>query len=68
MKTDHIYIYLIHILFVGPLLIYTGYIGDKISVKDNEKYKNLFYLLIAMGITVVFYHSFLLYKIKKAIN
>ena len=33
------YIYLTHILFVGPLLIYSGYIGDKISIKENEEYK-----------------------------
>lgn len=68
MKMDHSYIYLIHILFVGPLLIYSGYIGDKVSIKENEKYKDLFFLLIAIGAVVVLYHGFLFYKMKKAIN
>ena len=65
---DKTYIYLIHILFVGPLLIYSGYIGDKISIKENEKYKHLFYLLISVGAIAVLYHSFLFYKLRKAIN
>ena len=65
---DHSYIYILHILFAGPLLIYSGYIGDKISINENEKYKKLFYLLIAIGAVVVLYHSFLFYKMKKAIN
>ena len=68
MKMDHTYIYLSHILFFGPLLIYSGYIGDKISIKENEKYKHLFYLLISIGAIAILYHSFLLYKLRKAIK
>jgi len=65
---DKTYIYLTHILFVGPLLIYSGYIGDKVSIKENEEYKKLFYLLISIGAIVILYHSFLFYKLRKAIN
>ena len=64
MIIDKSYIYLIHILLVSPLLILSGYIGDKLSKRENEKYKKIFWLLISVGIFVFLYHSFLLLKIK----
>ena len=61
---DKTYIYLVHILFVAPLMIYTGYIGDKLSTEKNEGYKKFFWFLISIGIIVIIYHSFLLIKFK----
>ena len=61
---DKTYIYLVHIFFVAPLMIYTGYIGDKLSTEKNEGYKKFFCFLISIGIIVIFYHSFLLIKFK----
>ena len=58
------YIYIIHIFLVAPLLIYSGYIGNKLSIEENEKYKKFFYLIITIGIIVILYHSSLLYKVK----
>lgn len=62
---DRSYIYLIHILFVAPLLIYSGYLGDKLSSEgpDNVS-KHVFRLLISVGVVVILYHSFLLIKLK----
>ena len=62
---DRTYIYLIHILVVAPLLfIYTGYLGDKLATGKNEGYKKFFWLLIAIAVVIIFYHSFLLLKYK----
>ena len=61
---DRSYIYIIHILLVAPLLIYSGYLGDKLSTGNNEGYKKFFWLLISVGIVVFLYHSFLLIKLK----
>lgn len=64
---DRSYIYIFHILIVGPLFIYTGYLGDNLSTGKNKNYKNYFWMLIALGIGIMLYHSFLLLKIKKYI-
>jgi hypothetical protein len=61
---DRSYIYIIHIFIVAPLFIYTGYLGDKLATGKNEGYKNYFWMLIALGIGIILYHSFLLLKIK----
>lgn len=61
---DRTYIYLIHILIVAPLFIYTGYIGDKLATGKNEGYKKFFWLLIAIAVVIILYHSFLLLKYK----
>ena len=61
---NHSYIYLIHILLVAPLFIYTGYLGDKLSTGANEGYKKYFWFLISIGVVVILYHSFLLIKLK----
>ena len=61
---DRSYIYIIHILFVAPLLIYTGYLGDKLSTGKNKGYEKFFWLLISIGVIVILYHTFLLLKIK----
>ncbi len=44
-------VYLIHILFAGPLLIYIGYKKDKID-------KRIFDLILVVGIVVVLYHGY----------
>ena len=61
---DKTYIYLVHIFIVAPLFIYTGYLGDKLSTGTNEGYKKYFWFIIATGILVILYHSFLLIKLK----
>ena len=61
---DKTYIYIIHILVVAPLFIYTGYIGDKLATGTNEGYKKFFWLLIAIAVVIILYHSFLLLKYK----
>jgi membrane protein DedA with SNARE-associated domain len=61
---DRTYIYLIHILIVAPLFIYTGYLGDKLATGQNKEYKKFFWLLIAIAVVIILYHSFLLLKYK----
>lgn len=53
-------VYITHILFVAPLLIYAGYKGDKCC---KEKYdKTLFQALSWIGVIVLIYHLYLLIK------
>ena len=62
---DRTYIYLIHILVVAPLFIYTGYLGDKLATGKNEGYKKFFWLLIAIAVVIILLpNSFLLLKYK----
>ena len=58
---DKTYIYLIHILFVAPLFIYTGYLGDKLATGKNEGYKKFFWLLIAIAVVIILYHLSLIH-------
>ena len=46
-------IFLIHIFFVGPLLIYLGYFKDKAN-------KMVFNVVLILGIVVSLYHLYLL--------
>ena len=62
------YIYLIHILFVAPLLIYSGYIGKELSLRCNvDDYVAVFSLLIIIGIVVFLYHGYKLLLINRFI-
>ena len=62
---DYSFIYLIHILFGGPLLIYGGYVGRQLSEScNNEKYNYVFLSLIFVGILVVLYHGYKFLKMK----
>ena len=45
---DKTYIYIIHILVVAPLFIYTGYLGDKLATGTNEGYKKFFWLFYSL--------------------
>ena len=66
---DYSFIYLLHILFGGPLLIYGGYVGKELSEKCNdEKHMNVFMSLIIVGVVVVLYHGYKLLKMKGMIN
>tara|TARA_B100001093_G_scaffold489692_1_gene528079 strand:+ start:404 stop:607 length:204 start_codon:yes stop_codon:yes gene_type:complete len=66
---DYSFIYLLHILFGGPLLIYGGYVGKSLSEKCNdEKHMNVFMSLIIVGVVVVLYHGYKLFKMKGMIN
>jgi len=59
---DHKIIYLVHILFVAPLLMYCGYVGRNLS-DNNKTYKSLFEFLFVVGLVVALYHSYKLYRI-----
>tara|TARA_B100000214_G_C23967566_1_gene628523 strand:+ start:1329 stop:1532 length:204 start_codon:yes stop_codon:yes gene_type:complete len=66
---DYSFIYLLHILFGGPLLVYGGYVGKELSEKCNdEKHMNVFMSLIIVGVVVVLYHGYKLLKMKGMIN
>jgi hypothetical protein len=54
---DFSYIYWLHIFFVGPLFIYVGL--TKQNVSDA-----VFNFLVVLGVVVVIYHSYKLYKYK----
>ena len=51
----HEYIYLIHVVFVAPLLIYVGYMKNKSNI-------TLLNVMLILGIVVFFYHLYKLYK------
>jgi hypothetical protein len=53
----HKLIYIIHILFVSPLLILSGYKGRQLA-KNDKLSKNLFEFLIAVGLFVGLYHVY----------
>ena len=55
MFSYHQIVYLIHILFVAPLLIYVG-------VKREKVDKRLFELLIVIGAIVLLHHGYRFYK------
>jgi len=66
---DHSLIYLLHILFGGPLLIYAGYAGKVLSEKcKDEQYLNTFMMLLCVGLVVVLYHGYKLLKMKGVIE
>jgi phosphatidylserine synthase len=54
-RMDKSTIALLHILFVVPLLLYTGYYG-------NTDRKYLFKILLFVGISMIAYHSFQSWK------
>ena len=59
---DHKIIYLVHILFVAPLLMYCGYVGRNLS-STEKTHKSLFEFLFIIGLVVALYHSYKLYRI-----
>jgi hypothetical protein len=62
---DYSFIYLIHILFVGPLLMYSGYVGNILGTKCKDNtYEVVFQLLFVIGLIVSLYHGhkYLKYK------
>lgn len=66
---DHSFIYLIHILFAGPLLIYGGYAGKLLSEQSkDDQYLNVFMMLMFVGLVVVLYHGHKLLKMKGIID
>ena len=60
---NHSFIYLLNILMAGPLFIYAGYKGKKLSIEENDK--NFFVFFIFIGLLVIFYHSYKLYLLNK---
>ena len=66
---DYAFIYLIHILFGGPLLLYGGYVGKVLSEKyKDDQYLNVFMMLMFVGLVVVLYHGHKLLKMKGLIE
>ena len=65
MTFDYSFIYIIHILFAGPLLMYAGHIGKELSkiCKDMSN-ELLFNTLIGVGLVVILYHGHKYMKIK----
>ena len=59
---DHKFIYIIHLLFVGPLLLYSGYVGRNLTNNSNNKHTILFEFLMAVGLIVLLYHAYKLFK------
>lgn len=62
---NYSFIYLIHVLFVGPLLMYSGYVGTVLGEKCNDNnYEIVFQLLFIVGLVVLLYHGqkYLKYK------
>jgi len=55
---DFSYIYWIHILFVGPLLIYLG------AIKQDTP-DVVFNTVLGLGVIVILYHSYKLYDYMK---
>ena len=55
-------VYITHILFVAPLLIYAGYKGHKCCKEMYDK--TLFQALSWIGAIVLIYHLYLLIKFK----
>jgi hypothetical protein len=55
MLAYHEYIYLTHIVFVAPLLIYVGYMKNKANKISLD-------VMLIIGIVVFFYHLHKLYK------
>ena len=55
MLAYHEYIYLIHIVFVAPLLIYVGYM-------NKNSHKIAFDVMLIIGLVVFLYHLYKLYK------
>ena len=52
-------IYFIHILFVGPLLLYIYYIGNNLSLRNNDlEYIEIFQIIRLLGILVILYHIY----------
>ena len=62
MNLSYDVIYLIHILFVAPLLMYSGHTGYNNCSKKHDQ--GIFLLLGAIGFVVLSYHGFLYYKLK----
>ena len=55
----HTYVYLIHILFVGPLLMYTASIGRELSTECSDlDHMIVFNLLGIVGFIVLLYHIY----------
>tara|TARA_Y100001958_G_C21227749_1_gene553192 strand:+ start:800 stop:1006 length:207 start_codon:yes stop_codon:yes gene_type:complete len=62
---DYSIIYLMHVLFGGPLLIYGGYAGKILSEKHkDEQYINVFMMLMFVGALLVLYHGYKFLKMK----
>ena len=55
MLSYHEYIYLIHIIFVAPLLIYVGYMKNKANTSSLD-------VMLIIGVVVFLYHLHKLYK------
>lgn len=53
----HKLIFIVHLLFVCPLLMICGYKGRQLAI-DDKLSKSLFEFLIAVGLVVGLYHGY----------
>ena len=56
MLSYHDIIYLMHFLFIGPLLVYVGYYKEKAP-------KQVLNLVLALGAIVTVYHGYEFFKV-----
>ena len=61
MLSYHKLIYIIHVLFVAPLLMYSGYVGRGLS--NTLVNRTLFEFLFVVGLVVALYHGYKLFKL-----
>jgi hypothetical protein len=59
---DYSLIYLIHMLFVAPLLVYPFIAEKYLGVKSFDNY---FLILFLIGVVVFMYHGYKLYLMNK---
>lgn len=53
------WVFLAHLLLIGPLLIYVGYTGSQVKTRsEQEKMKPWLITLIVLGSIVVLYHGY----------
>lgn len=55
------YVFLFHLLLIGPGLIILGKYHDHPRIRDNEGLWNLLYLT---GLGIIVYHSFMWYQLR----
>tara|TARA_B100001094_G_scaffold332873_1_gene407016 strand:+ start:3037 stop:3237 length:201 start_codon:yes stop_codon:yes gene_type:complete len=62
---DRQFIFLLHIFFVGPLLLYTYHIGNNLSLRNKDlEYLQVFQIIGLIGLIIILYHGYQLLQYK----